>query len=135
MSEFLFGIKCVIFTCIKFFKCLPGWEKIRNIHKQAFENQSNILPIGGIYRYRKNGETHQYQGKLIHLLQTAVTENSLSMINDTSHEVGLFSGSDLRQTWTWFVCKCARTFKFNFSIYCDIVSSCQNVAFYSWFEY
>ena len=35
-----------------------------------------ILPIGGIYRYRKNGETHQYQGKLIHLLQSAVGSNS-----------------------------------------------------------
>ena len=34
------------------------------------------MPIGGIYRYRKNGETHQYQGKLIHLLQNAVGSNS-----------------------------------------------------------
>ena len=34
------------------------------------------MPIGGIYRYRKNGETHQYQGKLIHLLQSAVGSNS-----------------------------------------------------------
>ena len=30
------------------------------------------LPIGGIYRYRNGGETHAYDGKLIHLLQTAV---------------------------------------------------------------
>ena len=28
---------------------------------------TQYLPIGGIYRYRKNGEIHQYQGKLIHL--------------------------------------------------------------------
>ena len=56
---------------------LTGIEKkIRKIHKEAFGSTSNILPIGGIYRYRKNGETHQYQGKLIHLLQTAVTEKS-----------------------------------------------------------
>ena len=56
---------------------LKGIEKkIRTIHKEAFFNNSNILPIGGIYRYRKNGETHQYQGKLIHLLQTAVGEGS-----------------------------------------------------------
>ena len=56
---------------------LKGIEKkIRNIHKEAFFNNSNILPIGGIYRYRKNGETHQYQGKLIHLLQTAVGQGS-----------------------------------------------------------
>ncbi len=56
---------------------LKGIEKkIRIIHKEAFFNNSNILPIGGIYRYRKNGETHQYQGKLIHLLQTAVGQGS-----------------------------------------------------------
>ncbi len=56
---------------------LKGIEKkVRTIHKEAFFNNSNILPIGGIYRYRKNGETHQYQGKLIHLLQTAVGKGS-----------------------------------------------------------
>ncbi len=56
---------------------LTGIEKkIRNIHKEAFITNSNILPVGGIYRYRKNGETHQYQGKLIHLLQSAVSNNS-----------------------------------------------------------
>ena len=56
---------------------LTGIEKkIRAIHKEAFESTDTILPIGGIYRYRKNGETHQYQGKLIHLLQSAVGSNS-----------------------------------------------------------
>ncbi len=56
---------------------LKGIEKkIRTIHEEAFFINSNILPIGGIYRYRKNGETHQYQGKLIHLLQTAVGQGS-----------------------------------------------------------
>ena len=51
-------------------------KKIREIHKEAFESTDTVLPIGGIYRYRKNGETHQYQGKLIHLLQSAVSSNS-----------------------------------------------------------
>ncbi len=56
---------------------LTGIEKkIRQIHKEAFENSDTVLPIGGIYRYRKNGETHQYQGRLIHLLQNAVSSNS-----------------------------------------------------------
>jgi len=54
-------------------------KKIRKIHKDGFNSTSNILPIGGIYKYRKNGETHQYQGKLIHLIQTAVTENSYNI--------------------------------------------------------
>ena len=51
-------------------------KKIKNIHEEAFQGNNNVLPIGGIYKYRKNGETHQYQGKLIHLLQSAVTNNS-----------------------------------------------------------
>ncbi len=51
-------------------------KKIRVIHKEAFETTDTVLPIGGIYRYRKNGETHQYQGRLIHLLQNAVGSNS-----------------------------------------------------------
>ncbi len=53
-------------------------KKVKHIHKQAFQNNESILPIGGIYKYRKNGETHQYQGKLIHLLQSAVTNNSFN---------------------------------------------------------
>jgi glutamate synthase (NADPH/NADH) large chain len=58
---------------------LSGIEKkIRQIHKEAFESTDTVLPIGGIYRYRKNGETHQYQGRLIHLLQSAVGSNSYS---------------------------------------------------------
>tara|TARA_B100000029_G_scaffold515830_1_gene624923 strand:+ start:2329 stop:6828 length:4500 start_codon:yes stop_codon:yes gene_type:complete len=51
-------------------------KKIRKIHKKAFEKNVSILPIGGIYKYRKNGEKHQYQGNLIHALQTAVNNNS-----------------------------------------------------------
>ena len=56
---------------------LSGIEKkLRIIHKQAFEDNNSVLPIGGLYRYRKNGETHQYQGKLMHLLQSSVGSNS-----------------------------------------------------------
>ena len=51
-------------------------KKLRTIHKQAFEDNKSVLPIGGLYRYRKNGETHQYQGKLMHLLQSSVGSNS-----------------------------------------------------------
>ncbi len=51
-------------------------KKIRGLHKKAFQKNVSILPIGGIYKYRKNGETHQYQGNLIHMLQNAVNSNS-----------------------------------------------------------
>ena len=56
---------------------LSGIEnKLRIIHKQAFDDNSTVLPIGGLYRYRKDGETHQYQGNLMHLLQSSVGSNS-----------------------------------------------------------
>ena len=51
-------------------------KKIKDLHKKAFQKNVSILPIGGIYKYRKNGESHQYQGQLIHMLQHAVTVNS-----------------------------------------------------------
>jgi len=53
-------------------------KKIKELHKKAFQKNISILPIGGIYKYRKNGETHQYQGNLIHTLQNAVGSNSYS---------------------------------------------------------
>ncbi len=67
---------------------LTGIEKkIKKNHNEAFNNNSNILPIGGIYKYRKNGETHQYQGTLIHLLQTAVTNNSFDLYKKYSEGI------------------------------------------------
>ncbi len=51
-------------------------KKIKELHKKAFLRNVSILPIGGIYKYRKNGESHQYQGQLIHMLQHAVDTNS-----------------------------------------------------------
>ncbi len=51
-------------------------KKLRIIHKEAFDENSSVLPIGGLYRYRQNGETHQYQGKLMHMLQSSVGSNS-----------------------------------------------------------
>ena len=51
-------------------------KKIKGLHKKVFQKNVSILPIGGIYKYRKNGENHQYQGQLIHMLQHAVAVNS-----------------------------------------------------------
>jgi len=51
-------------------------KKIKELHKKVFQENVSILPIGGIYKYRKNGENHQYQGQLIHMLQHAVSTNS-----------------------------------------------------------
>ena len=47
-------------------------EKIKEHHKKFISNNVIALPIGGLYRYRKTGEDHQFQGNLIHILQHAV---------------------------------------------------------------
>ena len=62
-------------------------KKIKALHKKAFQENISILPIGGIYKYRKNGETHQYQGKLIHMLQSAVDSNSYPIYKKYAQEI------------------------------------------------
>ena len=51
-------------------------EKIKSLHSKFSKKNVYSLPIGGLYRYRKSGEEHQYQGRLIHLLQSSVTNGS-----------------------------------------------------------
>ena len=46
--------------------------KIKELQKKMSETNVLTLPIGGLYRYRKSGENHQFQGNLIHVLQHAV---------------------------------------------------------------
>ena len=51
-------------------------KKIKELHAKFQKKTIYTLPIGGLYRYRKSGEDHQHQGNLIHLLQSAVGNNS-----------------------------------------------------------
>ena len=51
-------------------------KKIKELHTKFNTKNVFTLPIGGLYRYRKSGEDHQYQGRLIHLLQSAVGSGS-----------------------------------------------------------
>ena len=51
-------------------------QKIKSLHKRFSEKNVFTLPIGGLYKYRKTGEDHQYQGSLIHVLQHAVGTGS-----------------------------------------------------------
>ncbi len=51
-------------------------KKIKELHSKFNAKNVFTLPIGGLYRYRKSGEDHQYQGRLIHLLQSAVGNKS-----------------------------------------------------------
>jgi len=73
-------------------------KKIKEIHKKAFQRNLSILPIGGIYKYRKKGETHQYQGNLIHMLQNAANLASYDVYKKYSksiYELDIISLRDL----------------------------------------
>ena len=48
-------------------------------HARAYDEDFIALPVGGFYRYRKGGESHAWEGDLIHTLQTAVAGDSFSI--------------------------------------------------------
>ena len=51
-------------------------QMMQKQHHDTFRENVISLPIGGIYKYRHGGETHGYQAKTMHLLQSAVTNDS-----------------------------------------------------------
>ncbi len=50
----------------------------RDRHAEAFDSAVTRLPIGGFYKQRKGGEEHAYSAGLMHLLQSAVGNDSYS---------------------------------------------------------
>ncbi|MEM6488507.1 MAG: glutamate synthase central domain-containing protein, partial [Pseudomonadota bacterium] len=58
---------------------LKGIEaKLRALHAKAWAPGAEVLPIGGIYKARRKGESHAWQAQLIHAMQHAVAHNSYS---------------------------------------------------------
>ncbi len=51
-------------------------RKVLGLHEQAWGDAALTLPVGGIYKLRRSGETHAFDGGLIHLLQEAVATDS-----------------------------------------------------------
>ena len=52
-------------------------KKTLEQHTQAYRAHVVTLPVGGFYRYRANsGDPHGHDGRLIHLLQTAVEKDT-----------------------------------------------------------
>jgi glutamate synthase (NADPH/NADH) large chain len=51
---------------------LAGIErKALEMHRRAWQPDAIILPVGGLYKARRSGETHAFEAKLIHQLQAA----------------------------------------------------------------
>jgi glutamate synthase (NADPH/NADH) large chain len=51
-------------------------RKAAEIHGKAFREGVETLPIGGVYKFRRSGETHAWQAGLIHTLQRACDSGS-----------------------------------------------------------
>ncbi|MCY4607168.1 MAG: glutamate synthase large subunit [bacterium] len=56
---------------------LSGIQKrTLKLHREVHGMAGQALPIGGLYRFRQGGESHAWEGRLIHTLQTAVASDS-----------------------------------------------------------
>ena len=56
---------------------IPGIARnVLALHRTAWDQDAIALPVGGIYKLRRRGETHAFEGSLIHTLQTAVSNDS-----------------------------------------------------------
>jgi glutamate synthase (NADPH/NADH) large chain len=71
-------------------------KKIKELNTKIIEKNIFTLPIGGLYRYRKTGENHQYQGRLIHALQNAVRTGSYEQYKKYSNGIHSLEPINLR---------------------------------------
>jgi glutamate synthase (NADPH/NADH) large chain len=62
-------------------------RKVLELHHEAWDSENVTLPVGGIYKLRRRGEAHAFDGGLIHLLQEAVASDSYQMFRRYSEAV------------------------------------------------
>jgi len=51
-------------------------KRVVDLHRKAYQEAPIVLPVGGLYKYRKSGERHAFEGQLIHMLQDALASES-----------------------------------------------------------
>ncbi len=54
-------------------------RKVLELHGEAWQTDVVTLPVGGVYKLRRRGEAHAFDGNLIHLLQEAVASDSYQL--------------------------------------------------------
>jgi len=54
-------------------------KKVQALHEIAWDADVITLPVGGVYKLRRRGETHAFDGGLIHMLQEAVASDSFQL--------------------------------------------------------
>ncbi|MEQ8604761.1 MAG: glutamate synthase large subunit [Marivibrio sp.] len=71
-------------------------QNVTDRWRVAFDEDVLALPVGGFYRYRRNGEAHAWEGKLIHTLQQAVGSDSFSIYKRYAEQVYALAPINLR---------------------------------------
>ena len=71
-------------------------RRVLELHRRAFDETAQALPIGGLYRYRRNGEQHAFDGGLIHTLQRAVGADSYRLYQRFSKAIADLPPVNLR---------------------------------------
>jgi len=66
------------------------------LHRQAHDDDVVTLPIGGLYRYRRSGEEHAFQGEMVHMLQHACETDSYATYKKYSEAVQRMAPISLR---------------------------------------
>jgi glutamate synthase (NADPH/NADH) large chain len=62
-------------------------RKVLALHEAAWNADVITLPVGGIYKLRRRGEAHAFDGALIHMLQHACTTDSYAAFRKYSAAV------------------------------------------------
>ncbi|MBX6373453.1 MAG: glutamate synthase large subunit [Acetobacteraceae bacterium] len=62
-------------------------RRILALHRKAWDADVVTLPVGGLYKMRRSGETHAFEGSLIHTLQRAVETDSYQTFKKYSDAV------------------------------------------------
>jgi glutamate synthase (NADPH/NADH) large chain len=76
---------------------LTGIQRnVLELHTRAWAEAVVTLPVGGFYRYRRDGEAHAWGASLIHTLQAAVASDSYSTYKKFSEGVHQQPPSSLR---------------------------------------
>ncbi len=71
-------------------------QNVSERHQAAWSGDTIALPVGGFYRYRRGGETHAWEGGVIHTLQAAVATDSYSTYKKYSADVAKLPPVTLR---------------------------------------
>ena len=62
-------------------------RRVLALHAQAWAEEVVTLPVGGMYKLRRRGEAHAFDGTLIHMLQAAVESDSYQTFKRYSEAV------------------------------------------------